>query len=155
MIKGIDTTFLVQLELRETDGHERAQRFLERELLAEGHTLAIAPQVLEEFIHVSTDPRRFERPLSMTEALDKTDLWWRASEVQQVLPSPDAFALFVEWMRGLRLGRRRIHDTFLAATLVTAGISEIVTSDREGFEAFAGLRVSDPLAWSGRDPAGR
>jgi predicted nucleic acid-binding protein len=89
--KGIDTTFLVQLELREVDGHEQALRFLEQGL-AEGHTLGIAPQVLEEFIHVSTDPRRFERPLSMTEALDKADLWWRASEVQQVLPSADARA---------------------------------------------------------------
>jgi predicted nucleic acid-binding protein len=139
----------VQLELRESSSHDRARRFLEDGLLARGHRLGVVPHVVEEFIHVSTDPRRFEHPLSMVEALEKADRWWHASEVQQVLTSADSFALFLEWMRGLRLGRRRIHDTLLAATCVTAGITEIVTSDREGFGQFAGLSIVDPLAWEG------
>jgi predicted nucleic acid-binding protein len=147
VVKAIDTTFLIQLEVRESEGHERAHRFLRGGLLDSGHQLGLVPQVLEEFIHVCTDPRRFEQPLSMTEALDKADFWWRASEVQQVLPSSDAVALFVEWMRGLRLGRRRIHDTLLAATCVNAGIKEIVTSDRDGFQVFGGLTLCDPLDW--------
>ena len=45
--------------------YERAHRFLQAALLDSGHQLGLAPQVLEEFIHVSTDPRRFERPLSI------------------------------------------------------------------------------------------
>lgn len=147
MVKAIDTTFLIQLEVRESDGHEDAHRFLQRGLLDGGHQLGLVPQVLEEFIHVCTDPRRFERPLSMTEALDKADFWWRAAEVQQVLPSADAVALFLEWMRGLRLGRRRIHDTLLAATCLTAGIQEVVTSDKDGFQIFGDLTLCDPLDW--------
>ena len=149
MVKGIDTTFLIQLEVRESEGHDKAHLFLRHGLLAEGHQLGLVPQVLEEFIQVCTDPRRFERPLSMTEALDKADFWWRASEVRQVLPSAEAVALFLEWMRGLRLGRRRIHDTLLAATCVTIGIKEIVTSDRDGFQVFGDLTLSDPLDWRG------
>ncbi len=145
MVKAIDTTFLVQLEIREVEGHDTAHRFLQRSLLDSGHQLGLTPQVLEEFLHVCTDPRRFERPLSMTEALDKADFWWRASEVQHVLPSADAFILFLEWMRGLRLGRRRLHDTLLAATCVTAGIKEIVTSDKDGFKVIGALTVCDPL----------
>ena len=149
MVKAIDTTFLIQLEVRESAGHEKAHLFLQQGLLADGHQLGLVPQVLEEFIHVCTDPRRFERPLSMTEAVDKADFWWRASEVQQVLPSAEAVVLFLEWMRGLRLGRRRIHDTLLAATCVTTGIKEIVTSDRDGFQVFGDLTLSDPLDWRG------
>ena len=147
MVKAIDTTFLIQLEVRESEGHEKAHLFLQQRLLGDGHQLGLVPQVLEEFIHVCTDPRRFERPLSMTEALDKADFWWRASEVQQVLPSAEAVALFLEWMKGLRLGRRRIHDTLLAATCVTTGIKELVTSDKDGFQVFADLTLSDPLDW--------
>jgi len=82
----------------------------------------------------------------MAEAVDKADFWWRASEVQQMLPTAEAVTLFLEWMRGLRLGRRRIHDTLLAATCLSASVTQIVTSDREGFEVFAGLTVCDPLA---------
>ena len=149
VVTAIDTTFLIQLEVRESPGHEDAHRLLQRGFLNTGNALGLVPQVLEEFVHVCTDPRRFERPLSMTEALDRADFWWRAAEVQQVLPTAEAVALFVEWMRGLRLGRRRIHDMLLAATCVTAGIKEIVTSDRDGFQVFGGLTVVDPLDWKG------
>jgi len=37
-------------------------------LLATRDLIAIAPQVLAEFIHVATDPRRFAQPLDMTAA---------------------------------------------------------------------------------------
>jgi predicted nucleic acid-binding protein len=84
----------------------------------------------------------------MQEALDKADLWWSASEVRLVHPDTQAVQLFIEWMRALRIGRKRVHDTLLAATYLSAGIKEIVTSDREGFEAFGGLTVCDPLAWA-------
>ena len=100
MVKGIDTTFLIQLEVRESEGHDKAHLFLRRGLLGEGHQLGLVPQVLEEFIHVCTDPHRFERPLSMTEALDKADFWWRASEVRQVLPSAEAVASFLNGCGG-------------------------------------------------------
>jgi predicted nucleic acid-binding protein len=85
----------------------------------------------------------------MIEALDKADFWWRAAEVQLVQTSAQAVLLFVEWMRSLRLGRKRIHDTLLAATYLSAGINEIVTSDRDGFDVFGGLTVRDPLTESG------
>jgi hypothetical protein len=69
-----------------------------------------------------------EKPLSMQEALDKADLWWSASEVRLVHPDTQAVQLFIEWMRALRIGRKRVHDTLLAATYLSAGIKEIVTS---------------------------
>ena len=149
MIRAVDTTFLIQLELKEAEGHERAHAFLDRAVLAPGHPLALSPQVLEEFIHVVTDERRFEKPLRMSEALDKADTWWRATEVRHMFPDSHAMMLFMEWMRGLRLGRKRIHDTLLAATCLSAGIREIITSDRQGFEVFAGLAICDPLTWTG------
>jgi predicted nucleic acid-binding protein len=148
MIRGVDTTFLVQLELRETEGHLKAHAYLDRGVLGQGHQLALAPQVLEEFIHVATDGKRFEKPLSMQEALDKADLWWRASEVRPVHPDIQSVQLFIEWMRALRIGRKRVHDTLLAATYLSAGVREIVTSDRGGFEVFGGLTVCDPLTWA-------
>ena len=149
MTRAVDTTFLVQLELKEVEGHEMACAFLDRAVLAPSHSLGLAPQVVEEFIHVVTDERRFEKPLGMAEALDKADTWWRATEVRHLFPDSHAVMLFMEWMRGLRLGRRRIHDTLLAATCLSAGISEIITSDRKGFEVFAGLAICDPLTWTG------
>jgi hypothetical protein len=72
---GADTTFLVQLELVELPAHEAARVLLQRDILQPQVSLALAPQVLAEFIHVVTDPRRFQKPLTADEAVDKAHLW--------------------------------------------------------------------------------
>ena len=60
---GADTTFLVQLELFELPGHTSAHSLLQREILQPQVPLALSPQVLAEFIHVVTDPRRFQKQI--------------------------------------------------------------------------------------------
>jgi predicted nucleic acid-binding protein len=81
---GADTTFLVQLELVELPAHQAAHELLETAILKPQIPLALAPQVLAEFIHVVTDPRRFQTPLTSEEALAKARFWWHAAEVRQV-----------------------------------------------------------------------
>jgi predicted nucleic acid-binding protein len=56
---GADTSFLVQLETAELPASPAAHALLEQEILAPSAELAIAPQVLAEFIHAVTDQRRF------------------------------------------------------------------------------------------------
>jgi len=114
---GADTTFLVQLELVELSAHQAAHALLRREVLQPQVPLALAPQVLAEFIHVVTDPRRFQKPLTTAEALAKARFWWNAAEVQPVFPSTESTVLFLDWMQRHQLGRKRILDTQLAAIL--------------------------------------
>ena len=73
---GVDTTFLVQLELVELPAHEAAHAFLQRQILQPQVPLALAPQVLAEFIHIVTDPRRFQKPLAAGEAVAKARFGW-------------------------------------------------------------------------------
>jgi predicted nucleic acid-binding protein len=56
MTHGLDTSFLVAIEVRPYEEHARA-RF--QRLLKAGDTFSLSPQILAEFIHVVTDPRRF------------------------------------------------------------------------------------------------
>lgn len=56
---GVDATFLVQLEVVDRPAQKSAHELLQREILSPQVPLALAPQVLAEFIHVVTDPRRF------------------------------------------------------------------------------------------------
>jgi predicted nucleic acid-binding protein len=60
---GADTSFLLAIEIVEHAHHIEALRLL-GELLARGDRVAIAPQVLTEFVHVVTDARRFQKPFS-------------------------------------------------------------------------------------------
>jgi predicted nucleic acid-binding protein len=131
---GADTTFLVQLELAELPNHTAAREALQREILDTGIMLVLAPQVLAEFIHVVTDPRRFQKPLTANEAITKARFWWDASEVRHVYHTEESMRLFLDWMNRFKLGRKRILDTQLAAMLWTAGARRIITSNIADFQ---------------------
>lgn len=133
---GADTTFLVQLELVELPAHQAAHELLETAILKPQIPLALAPQVLAEFIHVVTDPRRFQTPLTSEEALAKARFWWHAAEVRQVFPDHDSTVLFLDWMQRHKPGRKRILDTQLAAVLWSAGVRQILTANPADFQIF-------------------
>lgn len=133
---GLDTTFLVQLEIQEAEGHAVAMEVLRRDILGRDREAALAPQVLAEFVHVVTDPRRFERPLSMAQALAKASFWWNAKEVERLVPDDRVVRRFLAWMREHGLGRKRLLDTLLAATYHEAGITRVVTSNARDYRVF-------------------
>lgn len=133
---GLDTTFLVQVEVQETKGHGAALDVLRREILGRDREAALAPQVLSEFVHVVTDRRRFEHPLSIAQALAKASFWWNAAEVERIFPDDQATSQFMAWMQEHGLGRKRLLDTLLAATYYRAGVTRILTSNTRDYQVF-------------------
>ena len=133
---GIDTSFLVAFEDSSHRLHAAARGIAERYAT---ETFALAPQVLTEFVHVATDPRRFEHPLTMNEALEHASKWWDARETRRVAPSDESVSLFVEWMSRFDLGRKRILDTMLAATYKCAGVALIASTNFRDFAVFPGV----------------
>ena len=144
MIYGLDTTFLVQHDVRETEHHGWARRCLTDEILGHGDAVGVAPQVLSEYIHVVSDEKRFASPLPVAEAIRRAAAWWNLAEAHKILPDEESVALFFEWMGRFRLGRKRLLDTFLAATYASHGIRSILSTDFEGFRVFTGLEVFHP-----------
>ena len=140
---GVDTTFLVQFTVREHSRHEAARVELERRISG-GDILILTPQVISEFIHVVTDERRFERPLSTAEALQIARVWWEAAETEHVVPTSESVATFCEWMTQFSLGRKRILDTMLAATYYTHGIHCLLSSNARDYAVFGCFEVVVP-----------
>jgi predicted nucleic acid-binding protein len=141
---GADTSFLIQLEIAELPLHSKAHEFLQRHVLAANEQIALAPQVLAEMIHIVTDPRRFQFPLTMEQALAKASFWWNAREVQHIYPTAESTSLWLEWLSQKGLGRKRLLDTQLAAIFWTAGVRKIVTSNARDFAIFAGFEIVSP-----------
>ena len=133
---GLDTTFLVQLELVELPAHHAARQLLVREVIEAQVPLALAPQTLSEFIHIVTDPRRFQNPLNTGQAMAQARFWWNAAEVRHVFPTDESTRLFLDWMQRHQLGRKRILDTQLAATMWAAGVRHLLTSNPADFQIF-------------------
>lgn len=138
MTHGIDTGFLVAAEVAEHPDHQAArQKF--QSFRAARDRFALVPQVLPEFVHVVTDPKRFTQPLTMDQALERAEIWWESPEVDQL--GSDAFAVrtFFDWMRQHRLGHKRILDTLLASTFREAGVQSILTTNARDFAVFGGF----------------
>src|SRR5437764_700819 len=125
MIHGLDTGFLVAAEVLEHAAHVAARDILAR-LLAAGDLIAIAPQVLAEFLHLVTDPRRFAQPLDMTAAHRLAEQWWTAREVVRTFPDDAATRQFLAWLQRFALGRKRLLDTPLAATYRQGSIQSLL-----------------------------
>jgi predicted nucleic acid-binding protein len=105
MIHGLDTGFLVAAEVAEHADHSNARGVL-NDLVAAGDRIAIAPQVLAEFIHVVTDLRRFAQPLDMAQARSVAEQWWTANEVDHVFPNDAATQQFLAWLQQFSLGQQ-------------------------------------------------
>jgi hypothetical protein len=80
-------------------------------VLTAGDVIAIAPQVLAEFIHVVTDPRRFTQPLDMNAARHVAEQWWTSSDVVQAFPDAGTVRQFLTWLQQFSLGRKRLLGT--------------------------------------------
>ena len=150
MIHGLDTGFLVAAEVSEHAEHADARDTLAR-LLSAGDLIAVAPQVLAEFIHVVTDPRRFAQPLDMTAARQLAEPWWTAREVVRVFPDDAATRQFLAWLQQFSLGRKRLLDTLLAATYRQAGIPSLLTTNPADFGVFGAFTCITPKT-SARNP---
>jgi len=142
---GLDTTVLLAYELREAVGHATVRAHITEASRTCREQYALAPQVLQEFLHVATDPRRFEHPLSMDDALHRCRVWWDSAEVIHCHPGNRAWELAWAWMREFRLGRKRILDTYLAATYHAIGIRELATANTGDFAVF---QVFDFEPWA-------
>ena len=143
MTHGIDTGFLIAAELVEHADHAWARQTL-FDVLGNTDRLAIAPQVIAEFIHVVTDSRRFAQPLNFKTACDLAEQWWTAADVDRVFPNDSAARQFLKWIQQHQLGRKRLLDTLLAATYKEVGVQSLLTTNPRDFVVFGGFSVISP-----------
>ena len=135
MTHGLDTSFLVAVEVSSHEGHAKARgRF--HKLLKAGDTFSLAPQILAEFIRVVTDSRRFSSPLPLEQAVERAEIWWNAAEVLHVFPNAESTLLFLGWLEEHKLGRKRLLDTLLASTLQANGVTSLLTLNPADFTVF-------------------
>ena len=135
MTHGFDTSFLVAAEVEEHPAHAGAWRRIAL-LREKGDRFGITMPVLAEFVHIVTDARRFARPLTMAEAIEKARIWWEAEEVETVTATDDAVKWFLAAMAKHQLGRKRVLDTMLAATYRSAGVTSLLTLNAADFAVF-------------------
>ena len=140
---GLDSNILVQLALQDHPANVATIAAVQAET-QRGHRLVFPSLVVDEFLHVITDARRFSPPLTMLEALDWVENFAANPAVGLLEPTPETLRQTLRWLREFNLGRKRILDTQLAAVLHTGGVRRLLTSNPADFTVFGVFEIITP-----------
>jgi len=140
---GLDTSFLIDLYWQDSPRNKKARALFKK--IADDNTIdvAIFYNCFNEFLHVITDSKRFENPLSIQEAIEIIDFWCDIDRVKLLYPDDKSFKHTIAWFNLYNLGRNRINDTQMAAVYLTNGISKIITANPKDFMIFNCFEIQD------------
>ena len=123
--------------------HERARPWLE-EGLSGVEAFGFAWATMLAFVRLVTNPRVFESPLGVEEALDVVDSWLAAPCATVLHPGPRHAVVLRQLLEPLGTAGNLTTDAHLAA-LALEHDAELYTADAD-FSRFPGLKWSNPLA---------
>ena len=99
--------------------------------------------VLGAFIRIGTNPRVFEHPLSLNQALFRVQSWLDQPCTRIVQPTERHWVVFQKMMTDGQAVANLVTDAHLAALALEHGC-ELVSTDSD-FSRFPGLRWRNPL----------
>ncbi len=136
----IDTNVLVYAHDESSRQHAASLRLI----TASRSALALAPQVVAEFLAVVTNPRRVSAPYSPEEAAGAIEGVLALPHVS-VLPVPvDIVDRLIELLRTTPVRGTRVFDLQLAAVLLGNGIDALYTFNLADFRSIPGLLAQPP-----------
>lgn len=140
---ALDTNLLVYAYLGDSPWHPGAKRLITD--LAEGpQNWAIPWPCVHEFLSVVTNPRAFQSPAPMDDAVRQLDFWMESPGLRLLSEAPGHWQRLCGLARHGHLVGPMIHDARLAAICLEHGVDEFWTADRD-FSRMRGLRVRNPL----------
>ncbi len=139
----IDANLLLYAYDPRSDAHDASRKWLEA-TLSRSDLVRFAWLTLWAFLRITTNPRVFERPLSIAEAEGHVSSWLGQASVGILEPGERHWDI----LRGLTSTGQSagplVMDAALAAIAIEHGAT-LNTTDRD-FARFPGLRWSNPLA---------
>ena len=142
-MKLVDANLLLYAIDSSAPRHDRARRWLERELSGTD-TIGLSWSMLLAFLRLATSSRVFASPLDAADAFSIVDGWLAQPNVAVVQPTDRHLALMRELLAPLGTAGNLVTDAHLAALAVEHS-AQLCSSDSD-FARFPGVRWVDPLA---------
>ena len=148
MICGVDANVLIYASVESMPEHRQVYEFMQAHVIGGELTCALTFPVILEFIHITTDARRFKLPLSMEESIQIAEQYWTAADWLQLFPKATTGSRSFDLLSKHKLGRNRLLDTSFAATLLDNDVVSVITADAGDFAPFDELQIINPtLPW--------
>jgi len=140
-MKILDLNLLLYAVNRDSEVHARARAFVET-VLAGDEAIGIPWTVILGFLRLATSARVFPAPLSVAQAIDAVERWFRPS-VTQIGPGDRHWEILRDLLRESGTAANLTTDAHLAALAIERG-AELCSTDND-FARFRGLRWTNPL----------
>jgi uncharacterized protein len=138
----LDANILLYAEDSLNFRHEQARTWLDARLSGED-TVCLCWTVLSAFVRISTNPRIFERPLSLEQAIDRVQRWLDQPCVRIVRPTDRHWDVFREMLMDGQAGGNLVTDAHLAALAIEHGC--LLASTDSDFARFSRVKWINPL----------
>lgn len=142
----IDANLLIYAYHPRAEQHQKSRAWLEA-ALAGSELVRFAWLTLWAFLRIATNPRVFERPLSVSEAGAAVSAWLAQPGAGVLEPAERHWDILSRLMRDGQTTGPLVMDAVLAAIAIEHGAT-LYTTDRD-FSRFAGLKWMNPLIVDG------
>jgi hypothetical protein len=139
----VDANILLYAEDSLSPRHRHARTWWDARLSGTD-SVCLCWAVLSAFIRISTNPRAFERPLSLEDSLARVRSWLDQPCVRIVQPTERHWAVFQQMLLRGQAVANLVTDAHLAALAVEHGC-ELVSTDSD-FARFPTLKWRNPLS---------
>ncbi len=132
----VDTNVLVYASQKRSAFHARAVSCLQ-EARAGRRALWISRQVLREYLAAVTRPQHNQAPLPMAEAIADIERFERDFNVAE--DGQEVFAELLRLLARVPVAGKQVHDANLAATMLTHGMTCLLTFNDADFRRFGSV----------------
>lgn len=138
----VDANILLYAEDLLSPHHAKARTWWDAEL-SSSTPVCLCWTVLGAFIRIGTNPRVFERPLSLDQAIARIQSWLDQPCTRIVNPTERHWVVFQQMLLDGQAVANLVTDAHLAALAVEHGC-QLVSTDSD-FVRFPGLQWRNPL----------
>lgn len=139
----VDANILLYAEDSLSPLHRQARLWWDDQLSQSGPVCLCWP-VLSAFIRIGTNPRVFEHPLSLEQALARVQSWLDQSCTRVIQPTEQHWTIFKMMLKDGQAVANLVTDAHLAALAIEYGC-ELVSTDSD-FSRFPKLKWINPLS---------
>ena len=138
----VDANILLYAEDSLSPLHQQARLWWDDQLSGSGPVCLCWP-VLSAFIRIGSNPRVFEHPLSLEQAIDRIQSWLDHPCTRVIRPTEHHWTIFQQMLTGGKASANLVSDARLAALAVEHGC-ELASTDSD-FARFPKLKWVNPL----------
>ncbi len=139
----VDANILLYAEDSLNPHHQQAREWWDEQLSGTG-IICLCWMVLSAFIRIGTNPRVFESPLSLKQAIARVQSWLDQPCTRIIRPTERHWTVFQQALMDGQAVANIVTDAHLAALAIEHGC-ELISTDSD-FARFPKLKWSNPIA---------